>query len=98
MAEESLKSSIGHAQMVSRLVAAPGTSWWHLEMGESISNGIVSACNMDYKDMYAMLCCTKIKHANESHQFRTVGGSFLPYLCPLLPDCHNILIPFCGHW
>ena len=45
-----------------------------------------------------LYCAINAKHANKIHQFRIVDGSFLPYLCPLLPDCHNILIPICGHW
>ena len=35
---------------------------------------------MGYKDMYVILCCTKVKHVNKSHQFRAVGGSLLPYV------------------
>ena len=67
-------------------VQVGGCSWSqltemvNLETGESISNGIVSACNICYKDMYVILCCTKVKHMNKSHQFRAVGGSFLPYV------------------
>ena len=68
----------------------------NLETGKSISNGIVSACNMGYKDMYVILCCIKAKHANKSHQFRAVGGSLLPYVhyC-LIVIMHQYL--FCGH-
>ena len=52
----------------------------NLETGESISNGVVSTCNMSYKDMYVILCCTEIKHTDESHHLRAVGGPFLPYV------------------
>ena len=64
-------------------VRVGGPSWGqlveavNLEMAQSISNGIVSACNMGYKDMYVILCCTKVKHANKSYQFRAVGGSLV---------------------
>ena len=91
MAEESLKSYIGHARMVPGFGGCSRgqlVETVNLETGKSISNGVICTCKMGYEDVYVMLCCTKIKHANKSHQFRAVGGPFL------LSGCHNIPRPF----